>query len=446
MVPLTSLDDRDGLRALAGMIGDARMVAISEAVHGGAEPLEFRNRLFEYLVREQGFTAIALESGIVESLAVHHYVRGGGGNLEAVLKNGITWTFDQLPQNRALVSWLKDYNGRPGRSRSVNFYGFDVSGSPGESKATLSVDTALSIALRYLARVDPTAGAAFSARVDSHLQNFRFSFNRPPNAPGYDTLRQEQRDVLTAHISDLITLLERREGELSSADAEDYKWGYRAAIAARQTDAWLREIPLGWLPSTGTVEFPSEQTLFLSRASDVRDRAQADNMEWIVSQEGAQGKVLVYGHRFHLSAAPVQVSWTGQHQQVMGTYLRRRFGPLLVTIGNLICSGDTDCAGDKQTLRHPSPESFDGMAGEMGAPQFLLDLRTAPRSIATWLQQEHLLGQGPIGQNDDALAVVMNRAFDILYYIDSVTPACAPGVAVQGKPPSTGSDSAGKHV
>src|SRR3569833_790876 len=51
---------------LLRMIGDAPLVATSEAVHMGAEPLEFRNRLFQYLVEKKRFTAIALESGIVD--------------------------------------------------------------------------------------------------------------------------------------------------------------------------------------------------------------------------------------------------------------------------------------------------------------------------------------------------------------------------------------------
>src|ERR1044072_6320256 len=40
------------LDPLLRMIGDAPLVATSEVVHMGAEPLEFRNRLFPYLVEE----------------------------------------------------------------------------------------------------------------------------------------------------------------------------------------------------------------------------------------------------------------------------------------------------------------------------------------------------------------------------------------------------------
>ncbi len=75
---------------LGDMIGDATVVGLSEAVHGGAEPLKFRNRLFEYLVQEKGFTAIALESGIVEGRTVHDYVQAGTGSLAVSVAEGIS--------------------------------------------------------------------------------------------------------------------------------------------------------------------------------------------------------------------------------------------------------------------------------------------------------------------------------------------------------------------
>src|SRR5688572_7394080 len=83
-VPLVTVktgDTFDDLTAVGRMIGNATVVALSEGVHGGKEPLEFRNRLFQYLVQEKGFTAIAIEaSGIVEGRCLHDYVRSGAGD------------------------------------------------------------------------------------------------------------------------------------------------------------------------------------------------------------------------------------------------------------------------------------------------------------------------------------------------------------------------------
>jgi hypothetical protein len=65
------------------------------------------------------------------------------------------------------------------------------------------------------------------------------------------------------------------------------------------------------------------------------------------------------------------------------------------------------------------PESIAGLAGEVGAPLYVLDLRAAPAPVASWLNQEH-----PLGQEGIVLNLAFGRAFDVLFYLDAVTPAC----------------------
>jgi erythromycin esterase len=397
------------LRPLGRIIGNATVVALSEAPHLAAEPLEFRNRLLQYLVQEKGFTAIAIESGIVEGRTVHDYVRGGPGDLPTVVAQGIGWNWDRLPQNHALVRWIRDYNADPRHTHKINFYGFDVPGSPGDPRANRGMDTALTVALEYLVKVDSASAAGIHARVDAFLTNIRFDPHRAADSPGYDRLSQSERDVLTAAIADLISLLERKEAQYTAASsASDYQWAYRAAIAARQADEWLRQIPLGE-----------------SVAADEKDRAMADNLDWIITQEGVGGKILVFGARYHLSKAPIATNLpvpagaAQSPQEVAGTYLSRRLGDRLLTIGNLIGKGSVGCGDSTHTLRQVPPESIAGLAGEVGAPLYVLDLRAAPAPVASWLNQEH-----PLGQEGIVLNLAFGRAFDVLFYLDAVTPAC----------------------
>src|SRR5688572_12800199 len=154
----------DDLKPLGQMLADATVVALSEGVHCATEPLEFRNRLLQYLVQEKEFTAIAIESGIVESRLLHDYVRGSAGDLDTVLARGTSWSNDQPPQNRALIRWLRQYNAASPDRRKVNFYGFDVPGCPATARPYFGYDTALHEVLQFLARVDPTASRVFRAR------------------------------------------------------------------------------------------------------------------------------------------------------------------------------------------------------------------------------------------------------------------------------------------
>jgi len=424
------------LEALGAMIGDARVVALGEGDHFGAEPMLFRNRLLQYLVEQKGFTAVAIESGTVESRAVYNYVRDGSGDLATAVANGISWTFDKLPQNHDLVRWLRQFNADPRCARKVNFYGFDVPGSPSNPHANRGVDTALVETLQFLERVDREAAATFHERIDRLLPNLRFDLYSPTSAPGYHRLSQTERDVLTSSVADLVALLEAREAPYTAATSlEDYQWALRAAIGARQVDGWLRQCPLEW-------QATSEQQKFLDVASDLRDRAQADNLEWIFQREGPSGKILVYAHNGHLSTAAVKWRWCplgngassggakpGVYlHTVAGTYLRRRYGDQLFVIGNLIGGGSIGCQSFSQELPQVAADSLDGLAKDVGMPLFLLNLHTAPADVAGGLNQERQIGHGfKLPPNYQVLLELPARgAFDAVFYLDTVTPACDP--------------------
>jgi erythromycin esterase len=417
------------------MIGDATIVLLSEGEHFGAEPLEFRNRVLEYLVQVKDFTAIAIESGVTEGRIVHNYVRGARGDLSAVVADGIAWTFDQLPQNRALVRWLREYNSDPRHGRKISFYGFDVPGSPGNPEANRGLETALTEATKFLISVDREATVHFRDRLAPFLPNIRFDPTPGTDASGYHKLNQRERDAITAAVADMVALFERREAQyIAASSLADYEWAHRAAIGARQADGWLRQVPLNWRAS-------GDQVRFLDVACDLRDRALADNLEWIVKREGPHGKVLAYAHNAHLSTTSVTWNWTpldeagrregritgSYRHEAAGTYLRRRFGDQLLTIGNLIGDGEIGSTGFRQTLEQAAPGSMDRVATEVGEPLFLLDLRSAPIRIAKWLERECQLGHGfeLIQQYHVTLEVAIRKAFDVLFYLGTITPASA---------------------
>jgi erythromycin esterase-like protein len=166
----------------------------------------------------------------------------------------------------------------------------------------------------------------------------------------------------------------------------------------------------------------------MAAARDVRDRAQADNLDWILNREGENAKVLVFASRYHLSAAALKaglISADGQEcdQEVAGTYLRRRWDKKLLTICNVIGRGECGGGGFDLKLGRAAPGSIDRLAGEVGPALFALDLRAAPAEVADWLNEEQCLVAGP-----QVLKLAPGRAFDALYYIDTVTPACPESV------------------
>ena len=117
-VPIRSVEPGTGfddLRRLQPIIGNARIVALGEPTHGAHEPLAFRNRLFQYLVEELGFTAIAIESGLAESRRIFDFVAGGPGAdgpdaARKVVRENLTWGFGSFEENEELVRWIRAYN------------------------------------------------------------------------------------------------------------------------------------------------------------------------------------------------------------------------------------------------------------------------------------------------------------------------------------------------
>jgi erythromycin esterase len=213
------------LQAIERMIGDAKIVGLSEGAHAAAEPLIFRNRLFKHLVEHMGFDAIALESGIVESRVLNDYVTRGSGDFEAILPNGFSNGFDTFRQNGALIRWLRDHNARlPPGAAKVQIFGLDVPGSPGNFDAARGPDTALLTALEYLRAVDAQAAADLQSRVGAFLPVLK-------GINGYGDLKEPARDSLTAAVADLVSLMERqRSNYIGRSSKDDFDWAVRAAI------------------------------------------------------------------------------------------------------------------------------------------------------------------------------------------------------------------------
>jgi erythromycin esterase len=235
-------------------------------------------------------------------------------------------------------------------------------------------------------------------------------------------LSQTDRDAVTAAVADLVTLFERREGQFVAAtSAEDYAWAYRAAVNFRAVDQMFRQIPISWRPSA------SGARPFMPANNDIRDRQQADNLDWIVQQEGPQGKVLVFEHNIHVATALIKrdggYAEDGallEHVE-MGTYLRRRYGARLVAIGNAVGEGLAQCTAMGRVPVEPAaPDTIDGALRQLKTPLFVLDLRTLPPETAEWLDGKRQLGRGIEAMHD----IAVTKTFDAVVYMDLITPAC----------------------
>ncbi|WP_129775007.1 erythromycin esterase family protein [Peristeroidobacter soli] len=120
------------LGALTRIVGSARVVGLGEGTHGAHEFLIVRNRVFQYLVEELGFTAIVAETHPVHAQLADAYVQGEGklsdAAVEGVFSANRTFSWRERPllENYQLLEWMRNYNAACEPSRRIHFYGMDL--------------------------------------------------------------------------------------------------------------------------------------------------------------------------------------------------------------------------------------------------------------------------------------------------------------------------------
>ncbi|MDO9319319.1 MAG: erythromycin esterase family protein [Gammaproteobacteria bacterium] len=410
----TSLDaSSSDLAPIERMIGDARIIGLSEGLHSPAEPLVFRNRLFKYLVEDLGFKAIVIESGIVESKALNDYAIGFEDSLENSLSNGISYGFDQLQGNHSLLRWIRSHNDSlPDGEQKVQIFGMDVSGSPPGLVATRKPDAPLRYTLEYLDSVDAKSAELFRERVGPLLPILA-------SGNGYGMLSQSERDGLTASIEDMISLVARRKLEYIAVSTEyDYLWGERAAIAARQTDSWFRRMPLEWTPS-GDYTWTAE-------SQNIRDRTMAENFDWVLDQLNSTDRVLVFASVNHIAAEqhelPHYLVDQGQRQYKrtpFGYYAKTKYGGDFTNILNVVGSGEIKPCFQPGSIpiamEVPRPDWIDARFHDHSMDEYFIDLRDAPEGVSNWLSE--------VREQRNARISALG-SFDIVYYIAEFTHDC----------------------
>jgi hypothetical protein len=117
-VPFTD----EGIDRMVSTMPEVDLLGFGEALHGGEEILQLRNRLFRRLVEWHGFRAIAIESSFPQSQFVNEHAGGGGDapNFTDWISNGM----GLLEANRELIAWMRQHNAT--HDDKVHFYGFDM--------------------------------------------------------------------------------------------------------------------------------------------------------------------------------------------------------------------------------------------------------------------------------------------------------------------------------
>ncbi len=398
------------LAPLGRLVGSARIVGLGEATHGSREFFQLKHRLIERLVAEEGFTVVALEVNWPESLDADAYVQGGDGDPAKALAGFRYWMWS-TEELLDLLRWLRAWNADPRHARKVHVYGFDAQ----------FPDRAADLLAAYLRRVDP-GYAATVAGLLGRVRRHRMGLAGTGSSPEETELR-----ALAARLDG-----HRAEYEAAASRQADHEAaaGRRPWALARQSATVLLQVEALCVAGEGG-------------AVEVRDRAMAENVAWLLDQEPPGTRMVLWAHNAHVSRRD---PFGAVH--LMGEHLRRRFGDGYLALGALFDQGSfqaIDGSRRRETLAErtlgPAPPDDLGAAfARTGLPWLLLDLRplrgapqgegVTPRAdraaAAAWLGATHPMREvGAIFTGEAAMRfpAVLPERFDAVLFADRTTRA-----------------------
>ncbi|NJB84319.1 erythromycin esterase [Lewinella marina] len=384
------------LRPIRDIVGDARIVALGEPTHGNREVFLLKHRLIEYLVTELDFNVFALECPLGEAYDINRYVVEGIGDPEKALAGIYYWIWD-TEEVLGLIKWMRSYNADPAHKTKVKFYGFD----------TQDPERAARVMLDYLAKVDPD----LEQDVRPELGILAVPFSNPEIIGRRQFIPTEYDSLSLLEIRRVMEAFDQNKAEYLAASGED-EWTF-ARQHARQVEMY--------------VEANSNEGKNYTR---IRDRGQAENLAWILEQEGSNARMMVWAHNSHVSnSSRWRTEW-------MGTHLKRRYGDKLRIFGFFFNRGQfraldegVPSGGMHDFSVGPAPEgTFEHLMATTRNEVAVLDLGDLPSqgTVFDWFDQERPTRSSGGGFNDaepDSYLWPYNlaSAFDVLVYVDSTT-------------------------
>lgn len=155
------LENTGDLDPLLESIGNAKYVLLGEASHGTHEYYTWRAEISKRLIKEKGFSFIAVEGDWPDCYKINHWIKGNGKKSESIksvlsqFKRWPTWMWANW-EIAAFAVWLRNHNDPLTYNNKVGFYGLDV----------YSLWESMDLIVEYLEKEDPStaelAKAAFT--------------------------------------------------------------------------------------------------------------------------------------------------------------------------------------------------------------------------------------------------------------------------------------------
>jgi protein-L-isoaspartate(D-aspartate) O-methyltransferase len=372
--PITGALDRVDPAPFLDRIGNASVVCIGEATHGTAEFYAFRAHLTRALIRERGFSAVAVEADWPDAARIDRYVRGAPPPTlpePAAFARFPRWMW-RNQEVLGFVEWLREWN--HGRA-AVGFYGLDL----------YSLYRSIELVVAYLDRIDPPAG-----RVARERYGRLMAWEGDPATYGRAVLSGKYRDSeenVVAMLRDLLA----REFDYAARDGLHFLDATGNARVVANAERYYRIMYYGGPASW-----------------NLRDQHMFETLQAIRENRGPAAKVVVWAHNSHVgNAAATEMGVRGEWN--IGQLCRQGLGADAYLIGfgtdhgTVAAAHDWDGPMQVMSVRPARAGSYEALCHTAGLPAFTLPLRD-PRRPAV---------------REELAAPLLERAIGVIYRPDT---------------------------
>ncbi|ARV60297.1 erythromycin esterase [Nostocales cyanobacterium HT-58-2] len=360
--PVRGVEDYNPLMEL---IGNARFVLIGEASHGTHEFYEQRAEITKRLIKEKGFTAVAVEADWPDAYRINRYVRGV--NDDHTPSEALTG-FQRFPtwmwRNTDVVNfigWLRQHNDTlPQNATKVGFYGLDL----------YSMYTSTDEVISFLEKVDPEAAERARYRY-SCLEHFGEDSQAYGYAASFGLTESCEKQAINQlmELQQKITEYAQRDGQVAE---DELFYIEQNARLVKNAEKYYR-------------------SMFQGRVSswNIRDRHMAETLDELVTHLDRQGnhtKVVVWEHNSHIGDARATDMGSAGELNV-GQLVREKYGRDSVLIGFSTYTGTVTAAakwGGVTELKQVCPAlsaSYEALFHHIGISSFLLNLQQDNQAV-----------------------------------------------------------------
>jgi erythromycin esterase-like protein len=351
--------------ALVEFAGDAKRVLIGEASHGTHDFYRQRAEITKRLVREKGFTAVAVEADWPDAYRVNRWVRGGSEDGDAVealagFRRFPTWMWRNADVVD-FVGWLRAHNESLPAASRVGFYGLDL----------YSLHASMDAVLAYLDKVDPDAARRARYRYGCFEQ-----FGEDTQAYGYAATVGMAPSCEDEVVRQLVEM-RRRAAEYASRDGriarDEYFFAEQNARLVQNAERYYRAMFAGRVASW-----------------NLRDTHMAETLEALAGHlagESLLPRIVVWAHNSHLGdARATELGEAGELN--LGQLVRQRHAGDAFLVGfttytgTVTASSDWEARAERKTVRPALRGSYEALFHDVGIPRFLLTLVEGSRASA----------------------------------------------------------------